>query len=64
MGYWIIQHDPPPTVQQLVTAAIMAFQQFHVIEKRPAVTVDAVEQTVTVEAGEAMTFTWEELGFQ
>lgn len=63
MGYYVIQHTPPPTVQQLVTAAIMAFQQFHVIEKRPAVTVDAVEQTVTVEAGEAMTFTWEALGF-
>lgn len=63
MGYYIINHDPPPTVQQLVTAAIMAFQQFHVIEKKPAVTVDAVEQTVTVEAGESMTFTWDSLGF-
>lgn len=63
MGYFLIQHPEPPTVQQLVTAAIMAFQQFHVIEKRPAATVDAVEQTVTVEAGESMTFTWDSLGF-
>lgn len=64
MGYFIrTDQKPLPTPAQLATAALMAFQQHHVIEKKPAVTVDVVNKTITVEAGESMTFTWDALGF-
>jgi len=64
MGYYIIQHDPPPTAQQIGMAAVMAFQQFHVLEKKPVVEIDSTNKLVRVCAGETMVFTWAELGFQ
>lgn len=63
MGYYIIQQKPLPTPTQLATAALMKFQQFHVIEKKPAVEINVEKRIIQVCAGETMTFTWEELGF-
>ena len=63
MGYWIIQQNPLPTPTQIEMAAVMKFQQYHVIEKKPAVMIDPSKRIVQVCAGETMTFSWEELGF-
>ena len=64
MGYFLVQQPKPPTAREIALAAIMAFQQFHVLEKTPVVEIDAENKLVRVSAGETLTFSWEELGFQ
>ncbi len=61
MGYYIINHKE--RFDRMVVAAMIRFTAQHVVELPPDVVISVADRTITVSAGNTVTYTFEELGF-